>query len=214
MTSDVHTPWNVTATAIIEAQDVAAARSQLAEHRGLTGRWYRAEAVDRLLDAVTARLAAVMADLERTRRLNQRLMDIDHRRRFGTLPSGVAAEVLTEEAVQRRIEEQETIDTMLDAAAEQAAAIVREAREHYLSVVASAGVAPPRPSEEIARAERAEARLREVAAALERWSAFLLERDAAEWHLASQRRAELRAAYAAVATLANDDAHHRDGMHS
>lgn len=207
MTSDTHVSRKLAPTmSIVGAQDVAAARSQLAEHRGLTGRWYRAEAVDRLLDAVTARLAAVMTDLERMRRLNRRLMEIDHRRRFGTLPSGMAAEEITEEAIQRRIEEQEAVDKMLDAAAEQAAAIVREAREHYLSLVGAPGVTAPQPSEETARAERAEAKLREVAAALERWSAFLLERDAADWHLASQRRAELRAAYAAVATIVNDDA--------
>lgn len=201
-----------------------AAREQITARRGLTGRWYKAEEVDELLDGVAGRLAAVMGELERVRRAYARLADVDHARRHGSLPSGMPTETVDPDEVEWRIREQEAVDRMLDDAARQAAAIINDARHQYLvtaeragdggSPDGSANDGNARADRAEARADRAEARLREVGTFLEEWTRYLLDRDAVERRAAAQRADDLvnarNAASALLAEFTRIPGQHRD----
>lgn len=184
--------------------NLAAARESMTARRGLTGRWYKAEEVDELLDGLTGRLAIVMGELERVRRAYGRLADIDHARRHGALPSGMPTEPVDPDQVEWRIREQEAVDRMLDDAARQAADIIADARHQYLVTAEQAStpaVHSPEYYADRARAERAEARLAEVGGFLEQWTRFLIERDAGYRRAAAAHTDDLANARKAASAL-------------
>jgi cell division septum initiation protein DivIVA len=208
---------------VLRPGNLSAAREHITARRGLTGRWYKAEEVDELLDGLTGRLALVMGELERVRRAYGRLADIDHARRHGALPSGMPIEAIDQDQVEWRIREQEAVDRMLDDATRQAAAIIADARQQYLVTAERAGSSAhdnhdhnhndygnddygggPDHYGDRARAERAEARLNEVGLFLEQWTRFLIERDATHRRAAAQHTDDLANARKAASGLLAD----------
>jgi cell division septum initiation protein DivIVA len=186
------------------------ARDHLPTRRGLSRRrWYQADSVDQLLNSLEEQLTAVTSDRARLAAEVNRLADLDLARRHGVLPTALPVQPVDRDQVRRLIRSQEAVDQLLDDASNQAAAIIDEARHHYLTMEQERSASGEGWRQ---RAERAEALVAKNAALIAGWAGYLTQALNRDREAAASRTRELGDAHAAaLALLAELDQPHRPG---